>query len=115
MDQIRQNKLSPYTWAALAPILGGDQVVFLNSAFANGMGDVNPSEMRKMHIAASNQNFITAPFGELSTDQIAQQLAWIEQLLGATSDPFALQALQQARERLSHRAPQVATTGGKNG
>jgi hypothetical protein len=112
LEQARQGKLTAYNWATMVPLLAGSQMVFQNSAYGNGLGNVDPSDFRKAYISAGNQSFITAPLGALSTEQINQQLGLIDQFLAVTTDPAGIQALQQAKDLLSRRAPQVA---GKDG
>ena len=110
-EQVRQNKLSPYDWATLAPFLAGEQMVYQNSAFVNSLAQVNPNDLRKAQ-ASANQSFLTAPLGALTVDQIQQQTAFLDKLLAVASNPAAVQTLQQAKTSLANRAFQTAATAG---
>jgi hypothetical protein len=51
-----------------------------------------------------NQNFSTTPFNR---DQISQQMALVNELLGVTSNPAATAALQRSRDILSAQSSQL--------
>ena len=55
-----------------------------------------------------NQYFYTAPAVEvLTTEQINERMALIDELQTVTSDPAARNALDQSRELLRSRQPQT--------
>ena len=108
VNAARENKISAYEWSALAPFLAGNQMVFQNSAFGNGLGAVNPNDLTKTMISSGNQSFMTAPLGALTPDQIKQQTALVDELIAATSDPAASQALERSKAILTRRLIQVA-------
>jgi len=110
INEAHENKLSAYEWSALAPFLAGNQMVFQNTAFGNGLGAVNPNDLTKTTISIGNQSFMTAPLGAMTLDQIKQQTALVDELLAATSDPAATQALERSKAILSRRLIQVAAT-----
>jgi hypothetical protein len=112
VEQVRGNKLSAYDWATLASFLAGEQMTYQNSAFDNSLALVNPNDLRKTQ-ASANQSLFTAPLGALTPDQIKQQNALLDELLAATSDPPAVQALQRAKSSLANRLIQIAGTAGK--
>jgi hypothetical protein len=111
IEQVRQNKLSPYDWLTLAPFLAGDQMIYQNSAFDNSVALVNPNDLRKAQ-ATANQSYLTAPLAALTPDQINQQTALLDELLAVTSNSEAVRALQQAKASLANRAFQTAATVG---
>lgn len=113
LDLVHQNQLSASQWAALTPMLAGNQMVFHNSAFENVLATVSPSDVKSMNIPASNQVIATAPLGAMTTDQIDLRKAFLDQLLAVTSDPTAVQALQRAKDLLAQRLFQIAATAGK--
>jgi len=109
LKQVRANNLSASTWAYLMPVLSGDQVQFMDSSFGTPPPSDN-SNVRSYHIASGNQNFYTAPPpGGLSPDQISRQMAFVDELLGATSDPAAIRSLQTAKQVLNERTAQTAS------
>jgi hypothetical protein len=109
LKQVQAKNLSPATWAYLAPVLSGDQMKFLDTSFGSPPPSADTSDLRTYHIASGNQNFYTAPpAGGFSPDQINRQLGLIDELLGATSDPAAIQTLQTARQVLNKRTTQTA-------
>jgi len=68
------------------------------------------SDLKTTHLGSGNQNLYTLP-GDLTltSDGIQQRLALVDQLLQATTDPAALQALEQARATLTKRATRLAS------
>lgn len=113
VDLVRQGKLTAYQWASITPMLAGNQMVYQGAAFENGLSTMSPNDVRSVNIPASNQRFSTAPFGAMTVDQIQQQNAFLDELLAATSDPTATQALQKAKTMLANRLFQIAGTAGK--
>ena len=56
------------------------------------------------HINSNNQNFFYAPAGgQLSAEEVGQQLALVEELAAATSNPDAQRVLAQTRLLLNQR------------
>jgi len=109
VQAVKANNISPSSWAYLAPLLSGDQVQFQDSALGNSTMPANKSDVRTFHIAAGNQNFYTAP-GTLNADQLQQQLAFINELLGVASNPTAVQTLQATKDTLSRRLQQLGAS-----
>jgi hypothetical protein len=110
IQQAKAGAITGYGWASLTAILSGDQIRYVDSASGTPV-EKNP-DVRTYHIASGNQNFYTAPpAGGMTADQIAQQNSLIDELLGATSNPAAVQALQSARNTLLQRSRQSATAG----
>jgi hypothetical protein len=115
LDLAKANAIGPRAWAYIAPMLAGDQIQFQDSGqpaaspSGNPAKSVNGSDIRSYHIAAGNQNFYTTPpAGGMTQDQIAQQTGLIDGLISLTSDPVALQTLQNAKAQLQKRAPAPA-------
>jgi hypothetical protein len=101
VDQARLNQISDQTWRQIGWVLGGDQYQFGSQFFDNTLPPPTGGGVRTYHIESGNQNYYTAPVGaNLSADQINQRRVLIEQLLGVTSNPAAVQALQTARTSL---------------
>jgi hypothetical protein len=102
VEQARLNQISDYAWRQIAWVLGGDQYQFGSQLFDNKLAPPTGPGVRTYHIESGNQNFYTTPVGaNLSADQINQRRALIDQLLGVTSNPTAVQGLQSARNVLS--------------
>lgn len=114
VNLIRQNNLSAYDWTTLVPFLAGNQIVFQSSAFGNLLAGVNPNDLRKTLISASNQSFFTAPLAALTPGQIQQQQAMLDRLLALTANPAAIQAMQQAKAMLEQRLLLLASSSGSN-
>jgi len=109
LAQARQNAILPVTWAAIAPILAGDQVGFLNSAFGASPTSADTSDLKTTHLSAGNQNFYSAPGpAALTAEQVNKGLSLIQRLLSATSDPAAQASLANASNLLSTRNGQVS-------
>ncbi|PWU19240.1 MAG: hypothetical protein C5B50_07020 [Verrucomicrobia bacterium] len=108
VEQARQGAFSAYLWAALMPILAGDQMTFQNSAFEDPLAKVPSNELRMAHLSIGNQNYLTAPLGVMTADQAQRQMALIQALSDVTSDPEGRSALQQAKNLLQQRSAQFA-------
>src|SRR5206468_11445637 len=89
LDQVRQGMLTSFNWIGLEPLLAGNHLVFQGSEFDNAMNSMFANDLKQTHVPFGNQSFYTAPFGALSVNQIEQRQALINELLSATSDPFA--------------------------
>ncbi len=110
LELARQNRLSAYDWATLTPMLSGDRIVFQNPAFGNLLGTVSPNDLRSAYMPGSNPRFYTAPLGALTTEQINQQTALVDDLLSVTTDPAGVQALQKSKALLSNRLVALASS-----
>ena len=97
LRQVQANGISPGIWAYLAPVLSGDQVQFMDTSSGTPPLPANTPDLKTYHIASGNQNFYTAPpAGGFSPEQISRQMALIDELLAATSEPAAIQTLQSS-------------------
>ncbi len=107
LAQADANAIPPHTWPFLVNSLGGNEYHFKNSGF---FGDrTHPGNVGTAHISSGNQSFYSAfTPGSLTQEQINSRIAFIDQLRAATSQPAALQALQQAEDLLVRRLPNIA-------
>ena len=112
LDLARANKIPPSLWPYLTPLLAGGQYRYQDSAFDDSLTEGSRRARESGHVLSGNQHFYTAPdVGSLTPDQINQRMALIDDLRSATSDPVALNALQDSRDRLAKLLPaSVATT-----
>jgi hypothetical protein len=98
VEQARLNQIPDNAWRKIVASLAGDQFVMGTWPAAAG---ILPG-MRTYHINSGNQNFYSLPLASSGAEpRIPQRLAVIDQLLAATSNDFARQALQQTRESLA--------------
>ena len=98
IEQARVNRISENAWRKIVTSLAGDQFFIGTRPEAAG---IVPG-MRTYHIQSGNQNFYSLPLTSSGAEpRIPQRLAVIDQLLAATSNAFARQALQQARDSLA--------------
>jgi hypothetical protein len=102
IEQARLNLISDRAWVKIAEGLAGDQYHLGQPATGGVNPEVPPAGLKTYHIESGNQNFYSLPFNASGTpDQAAQRRALIDQLLGTTLNPAAMQALQNARSALS--------------
>jgi hypothetical protein len=100
LDQARSGTLGDSTWRAIIAGLAGDQSRFGNVLPA-GSAPEKPG-LKSYHSVLGNQNYFSTPLLETgSPEQVRQRMALIDQLAAATSQPAALQSLQQARAALA--------------
>jgi hypothetical protein len=102
IEQARLNQIPDSAWRQIGWVLGGDQYQFGSQFFDSTLATPSGAGVRTYHIEAGNQNFYTTPtLSSLSAEQVNQRRALIDQLLGVTSNPTAVQGLQRARALLS--------------
>ena len=99
--------------ADLARPLAGDQAQVLDSVFNEDLPALVEANTGVSHINLNNQNFFYAPAGGLLTaEQVGQQLALVEELAAATSDPDAQRVLAQTRLLLNQRLEMALAEAG---
>ena len=111
VEQARTNGISEFAWRIMAPVLAGDQVGYLNSAFDGRQGVPQVAGLRTTS-TSDNQSFFSIP-AQVSPEQAGQRISLIDELLAAANGPVAKQILQEARASLANRIPQVAAGTGQ--
>jgi hypothetical protein len=100
LQQARANQIPDSAWNKIVTGLAGDQYQMGEPPSINGADpDLTPG-LKTYHIGAGNQNFYSLPVAGDAT-QIQQRIDFINQLLGSTSSPLAINALQGARTTLT--------------
>ena len=106
VDQVRANKITPSVWPYLVSGLAGDEYHYQNSEVDDTLSRARPDDVKTTHIRYGNQNLYSAPSAaSLTPEVINQRMSFIDELKASTSDPAALQALQESREVLAKRLP----------
>lgn len=106
---VANETIPPNLWPYLTGPLSGDQFYPVDSAITQYPQLQSLNDLKTTHLAVGNQNFYTLPGNQnLTADGIQQQLALVGDLLKATSDPAAVQALQQAQATLTQRSTRVS-------
>jgi len=104
LEQAQANQIPATLWPYLARPLAGDQAQVFDSVFNEDLPALVEASTGSSHINYNNQNFFYAPAGGLLTaEQVEQQMALVEELASATSDPDAQRVLAQARLLLNKR------------
>ena len=104
LQQVQANQIPPNYWPYLARPLSGDQAQVLDSVFNENLPVLAEASTGTAHIAYNNQNVLYAPAGgQLTAEQVVQQLALVEELAAVTSDPNAQQVLERTRLLLNQR------------
>jgi hypothetical protein len=98
LEQARLNHIPDNAWRKIAAGLAGEQYLV-----GTPPPDIPLSGLKQFHIEAGNQNFYSLPV--TASAQAGQGIALIDQLLGLTSNPAAISALQSARASLSGPSP----------
>lgn len=99
LEQAKANQISDSAWTKIVMGLAGDQYqIGENPPGTAGDPALTPG-LKTFHIGSGNQNFYSLPLS--ANPQLQQRLALVDQLIGATSNPFALSALQAARGSLT--------------
>jgi hypothetical protein len=105
-QQARQGQIPPNAWSYIASALKGDRLQFPNSVFESAPVAPTLPGLKTFHLAMGNQNFYSVPYqGAWNPQLINQFVTPVDQLLGATSDPTAVQALQETKAYLNGQLP----------
>jgi hypothetical protein len=104
VQQATAGQIPDSAWRKIIMGLAGDQYQIGQGPPGTGPNGEIPAGIKTYHIGVGNQNFYSTPIA--SDAQIQQRLSLIDQLLGATSNPAAVSALQSARATLSGMTPQ---------
>jgi hypothetical protein len=101
IEQARLNQIPASAWQQIGWVLAGDQLQFGSRIVDSTLPVPAGSGVRTYHIEFGNQNFYSTPSGATaSAEQNNQRRGLIDQLLGVTSNPAAVAALQAARNAL---------------
>jgi len=103
VQQAKANQIPDAAWNKILTGLAGDQYQIGEPPSVGGTDPNLTPGLKTYHIGAGNQNFYSLPVS--GDEQIQQRLALIDQLLGATSNPTAIDALQAARATLNAMMP----------
>ena len=106
VEQARQDQIPERGWTKIVEGLAGDQYQLGKPPVDSARPGLPLSGLKTYHIESGNQNFFSLPFNNYGTpDQVTERLVVIDQLLAATQNPAALQALRNARATLTPPAP----------
>jgi hypothetical protein len=106
VEQTKKNQIPDRAWTKIVEGLAGDQYQIGKAPTDPTNPNVPPTGLKTYHIESGNQNFYSLPFNASgSPEQAAQRRAVVDQLLAATQNPAALQALQRAQAALSAPVP----------
>jgi hypothetical protein len=108
VDLARSGQLSEKNWIAATSALEGTQFSIRNSGLDSAAVPVG-SGVKSYYLARSDQHFYSTPgWGGMSTPQIQQRIAIIDQLLAVTPSAAVAQALQNARTSLLRQGQQAS-------
>jgi hypothetical protein len=110
MDQVRSGKIPPNLWPYLGSVLGGDYYQLPDTLWFAAQNGEPIERQKSAHVGSGNQSFYQGPLpGGLPPEQLRQQIALVDELSGATSEPAAKQALQNAKVNLNQRLAMIAS------
>ncbi len=106
LDMARASKIQPNLWPYLTPLLAGDEYHYQDSALDSSLPAGKQTASSSAYVVFGNQHFYTAPDpARLTTEDINQRMALIDEIQSITTDPAVLLALQRARDLLNRRTP----------
>ena len=109
IDLARSGRLSEKNWIAATAALEGTRYSIRDTGLENAVVPIG-SGVKSYSLARSNQHFYSTPaWGGMSTEQIQQRIAIIDQLLAINTSPSVTQALQDARASLVSTGQQAST------
>jgi hypothetical protein len=104
VEQAAANRIPPSAWPGIADAIGGSTLELANPYRDTVSPLASRSATRSYHIHMGNQNFLDLPPpDEMSADLVATRLKYIDRLLASTSNPGAVQTLQNTRAALLAR------------
>lgn len=105
LAQAKAGQISPNLWPYLARPLAGEQAHVQDSVLNDNAPNLAMARTSSSHIKHNNQNFYFAPAGGgLTAEEVARQMALIEELSKTTSDPEGLKVLERTRLSLERQA-----------
>jgi len=105
VTQVTGKQIPANFWPYLSGPLTGDQYFPVDSVITQFPTLQSWSDLKTTRIPYGNQNLYSVPGDQSQTAEgISQRIAFVDDLLKTTSDPAAVQALQQARNTLQKRA-----------
>jgi hypothetical protein len=104
LSQIK--RIPDSAWPGISASLAGASLRFSASCLAPAELAARP-DARAYHIVMGNQNFVeTLPPADMSLSEVNDRVRLIDQLLGSTTSPAAIEALKSARTTLAARSGQ---------
>jgi hypothetical protein len=107
LDFANQSQIPDRAWSRIGEGFAGDQYQFTRNLPDSTFAARTSSGLKTYHLVDGNQNYFSTPVSASgSVPDLGQRLNWLDQLLAASSsNPTAVQALLQARERLGGAPP----------
>jgi hypothetical protein len=103
LEQAGAGQIPDRAWRRIADALAGDQYQFVKDPGVDPTILTRTPGLKTYHIEGGNENFYSVPLeSSASAPELAQRRALIDQLLAATSNPAAVEALQKAKQELGH-------------
>jgi hypothetical protein len=99
IQQAKANQIPDAAWNKIVTGLAGDQYQIGDPPSIGGADPALTPGLKTYHIGAGNQNFYSVPVA--GDAQIQERITLIDQLLAATSNASAINALQSARTTLA--------------
>ena len=110
LDQVSAGKIIPNQWPYLASVLSGECYQLPDALWFASQNGAPIDRQKTTHIGFGNQNFYKGlPPGGVSPDQVARQLALVEEIAATTPDATAKAVLQTARDVLNQRLSRLTT------
>jgi hypothetical protein len=104
LQLVRNDRIRSSDWSDLAPILAGEDFQFAAGVFGGAATSGLGTQAQLLHIRKGNQNFWMGPQA-LSASSSEQQLAWLDHLAAAATNPRAQAAIHHAWKMMSERLP----------
>ena len=101
-------KIDVGAWPAVGATLAGNQLHLGKPLLDEASPLVARPDTRKYHVAVGNQDFCeTTPPEKMDADDVGRRIRLIDQLLEATTNPAAIDALEHARVALAARVTEA--------
>jgi hypothetical protein len=108
VEQTKQNKIDVNAWPAVGSALAGNTLHLAKPLLEAPAPLAARPDTRKYHVSVGNQNFLEAmPPEKMERNEAGRRIRLVDRLLEATTNPAALDALENARISLAARLPAV--------
>jgi hypothetical protein len=107
LEEAKSGQIPDRAWRRVAEALSGDQYHFVQDPGTDLSTLMRTPGVKTYHIGNTDENFYSVPISTVnpSQDDLAQRRALIDQLINATSNPAAADALQKAKLQLANAQP----------
>jgi hypothetical protein len=106
VEQVHDNRIDVGAWPAVGMTLAGNTLHLAKPLLETQSPLAARPDTRKYHVSVGNQNYLEAtPPEKMTAEDVGRRIRLVDRLLEATTNPAAIDALENARVSLAARLP----------